>query len=284
MTNTGRLELHGAPRVSWDYLSATASRGDAQLTMSKAVSLGLFVMMFQVSSLRCLRLCLGELLQGTSWIWHPRNWRPGDRIVVGSTSPDPRHSEMATVRRVEAGGRAVLLQSKLRAEHEGRFLGRGTRLNAPVGLLTRNIRVLGAQSPETPEAAWEACRESFSQVATDASAVRSACFGGHLLFIQNSTIHIEHVEFALLGQALQMARYPVHWHLAGMSYDDFIRNSSIHHSFQRCVTIHGSEGVHVQSNVCFRTFGHAFYLEDGIETSNVFERNLIMSVHQGGPG
>ena len=208
-----------------------------------------------------------------------RNWQAGDRIVVGTSSPDPGDSEVATVRAVEPSGRTLQLQRPLRRKHEGNFTDRGLRLNAPVGLLSRNIRVLGDWAPNE---AWAACQQAFALVKTDAAAVRAACFGGHLLFVQNSTVHIEHAEFAALGQALEMARYPVHWHLAGESYGHFIRNSSMHHNFQRCLTVHGSEGVQVHSNVCFRTFGHAFYLEDGIETGNIFRRNLIISVHQGG--
>ena len=34
--------------------------------------------------------------------------------------------------------------------------------------------------------------------------------------------------------------------------------------------------------VCYETFGHAFYLEDGIETGNVFEKNLVASIRPGG--
>ena len=36
------------------------------------------------------------------------------------------------------------------------------------------------------------------------------------------------------------------------------------------------------SQVCYETFGHAFYLEDGIETGNVFEKNLVASIRPGG--
>ena len=225
---------------------------------------------------------------------------PGDRIVVGATSPELEDSEVATVRAVEGKERnevvEVVLLQKLRARHEGAFSGRGLRLNAPVGLLSRNLRILGTPDPNaTLEETWARCRKAYARLALaplaslgpaaagDAvHAVRSACFGGHLLFVQNSRIHIEHAELALLGQGLQMARYPVHWHLAGRAYGHYIRNSSMHHNFQRCLTIHGTEGVLVQSNVCFQTFGHAFYLEDGIETGNSFNGNLILSVLQGG--
>ncbi|CAL1152744.1 unnamed protein product [Cladocopium goreaui] len=82
---------------------------------------------------------------------------------------------------------------------------------------------------------------------------------------------------------MQMARYPVHWHLAGdVKSRATLRNSSLHHNFQRCVTLHGTANAEVQQNVCYETFGHAFYLEDGIETGNVFEKNLVASIRPGG--
>ena len=76
----------------------------------------------------------------------------------------------------------------------------------------------------------------------------------------------------------QLARYPVHWHLAGDKSGDFLRDSSIHHSFQRCVTVHGTHNVEIANNVCFDHFGHGYFLEDGDETGNAFLDNLAIEV------
>ncbi|MBC8122833.1 MAG: hypothetical protein H7Y22_13455 [Gemmatimonadaceae bacterium] len=54
----------------------------------------------------------------------------------------------------------------------------------------------------------------------------------------------------------------------------YLKNSSIHHSYNRCVTLHGTNQVTVQSNVAYDAIGHCFFLEDGIETKNVFDQNL----------
>jgi len=42
------------------------------------------------------------------------------------------------------------------------------------------------------------------------------------------------------GSARDLARYPIHWHLVGDTQGQYIENSAIHHTFSRCVTVHGT--------------------------------------------
>lgn len=56
-----------------------------------------------------------------------------------------------------------------------------------------------------------------------------------------------------MGQQL-VGQYPIHFHLAGDvdeqgGYDPptYIRDLSIHHTFSRCVTVHGSNGLLVSA-------------------------------------
>ena len=51
-------------------------------------------------------------------------------------------------------------------------------------------------------------------------------------------------------------------------------NSSIHDTYSRCVTVHGTNNVRVENNVTFNTVGHCFFLEDAVETGNQFVHNL----------
>jgi len=60
-----------------------------------------------------------------------------------------------------------------------------------------------------------------------------------------------------------------------------IQSNSIHHCFSRCVTIHGSHGVHVKNNVAHDTYGHCYFLEDGGEKETVFEGNLGLTTRNG---
>ena len=46
----------------------------------------------------------------------------------------------------------------------------------------------------------------------------------------------------------------------------------------RCVTIHATDNVVIQSNVAYNITGHCFYLEDGVEQNNTFNGNLAVYV------
>lgn len=93
------------------------------------------------------------------------------------------------------------------------------------------------------------------------------------------SVHVQGVELMHMGQQ-SMGHYPVHFHMNGDvdqkgGYDPptYVKDLSIHHSFSRCVTIHGSNGLlvsfrvptdlHVEDNFnlyykgmwdCFRSF------------------------------
>jgi cell migration-inducing and hyaluronan-binding protein len=91
-----------------------------------------------------------------------------------------------------------------------------------------------------------------------------------------SKLFIEGVELNRMGQNLQLARYPIHWHLVGDAKGQYIKNASIHDTYNRCVTVHGTNDVRVENNVTYNTVGHCFFLEDGIEHGNEFVRNLAI--------
>jgi cell migration-inducing and hyaluronan-binding protein len=60
----------------------------------------------------------------------------------------------------------------------------------------------------------------------------------------------------------------------GEGQGQYIRNSAIHDTFNRCVTVHGTNNLRVENNVTYNTVGHCFFVEDGIENGNQFVRNL----------
>jgi hypothetical protein len=77
-----------------------------------------------------------------------------------------------------------------------------------------------------------------------------------------------------MGQAGIMGRYPFHWHNVGDAIGQYIKNSSIHDSFQRCITIHETNNALIDNNVCFKFKGHGFFFETGNEIKNTMTRNL----------
>ena len=69
-------------------------------------------------------------------------------------------------------------------------------------------------------------------------------------------------------------RYPIHFHLSGDVSGSYVRGCAIHHTFNRAVTVHGVTGLVVEHNVAYHVMGHAFFIEDGIETGNTIQYNL----------
>jgi hypothetical protein len=81
-----------------------------------------------------------------------------------------------------------------------------------------------------------------------------------------------------MGQHMELARYPIHWHLVGDAKGQYIKNASIHDTYNRCVTVHGTNNLRVENNVTYNAVGHCFFLEDGIERGNQFVKNLAIQI------
>ncbi|MDR2216586.1 MAG: hypothetical protein LBE59_12215, partial [Nevskiaceae bacterium] len=100
--------------------------------------------------------------------------------------------------------------------------------------------------------------------------------GGHIMAMPSSRMYISGIELNRMGQNLTLARYPVHWHLVGDAKGQYIKNAAIHDTFNRCVTVHGTNELQIENNVTYNTVGHCFFMEDGIEHGNQFVRNLAI--------
>jgi cell migration-inducing and hyaluronan-binding protein len=174
-------------------------------------------------------------------------WRAGDMIVLASTDFDPRQAERRTISAIR--GNTITLDKKLDYMHFGKITF-DVDERGEVGLLTRNIVLQASADAE----------QSF--------------YGGHVMAMATSKMFVEGVEFNRMGQNLTLARYPIHWHLIGDAKGQYIRNAAIHDTYNRCVTVHGTNNLLVENNVTYNTVGHCFFLEDGIETGNQFVRNL----------
>jgi len=182
------------------------------------------------------------------------NWRVGDRIAIASTDFDPFQAEEVTITQVS--GSSVSFETPLRYAHWGTMQSvSGVSLDerAEVGLLTRNITIQG-----------------------DSASITTG-IGGHVMVMQGATAHVEGVTFTLMGQKSRLARYPMHWHMAGAVDGQYFRNNSVWKSFNRCLTVHGTDNVVADGNVCHDHIGHGFFLEDGAESGNTFTGNLVMT-------
>src|SRR5436190_17033792 len=91
-----------------------------------------------------------------------------------------------------------------------------------------------------------------------------------------SKMFVEGVELNRMGQNMTLARYPIHWHLVGDAKGQYVKNAAIHDTYNRCVTVHGTNFLRVENNVTYNTVGHCFFMEDGIEHGNEFVHNLAI--------
>ncbi|HEX5132363.1 MAG TPA: G8 domain-containing protein [Candidatus Krumholzibacteria bacterium] len=177
-------------------------------------------------------------------------WRVGDEIVLASTDYDPRQAERRTISAIR--GNTITLDKKLDYMHFGKITF-DVDERGEVGMLTRNVRIQAS-----------------------ADAAEAPFYGGHVMAMGASKMFVEGVEFNRMGQNLTLARYPIHWHLVGDAKGQYIRNAAIHDTYNRCVTVHGTNNLQVENNVTYNTVGHCFFLEDGIETGNQYVRNLAI--------
>jgi cell migration-inducing and hyaluronan-binding protein len=174
-------------------------------------------------------------------------WRVGDAIVLASTDFDPHQAERRTIAAIR--GNTITLDKKLDYMHFGKITF-DVDERGEVGMLSRNIVI---------------------QASPDAD---KTLFGGHIMAMNGSKMFVEGVELNRMGQNMHLARYPIHWHLIGDAQGQYIKNSAIHDTYSRCVTVHGTNYLDVENNVTYNNIGHCFFLEDAVEHDNQFVHNL----------
>jgi len=243
-----KISLHGKPKTPWIKLIKTAHVGSSELVLQDA----------------------------------PQGWEVGDKLIVPTTGvvhENDGQNEIVTITDIK-NGNTIVIQEQLKYEHFGS--SKYVNLNGEVGILSRNIRIMGDNSDIEHEECLDAMHAGFNSQ-DKLLKIRDVCYGGHTAYLRESIVQIENIEMTRMGQATRIARYPIHWHLAAdlSKTQSFVKSNSIWETYQRCVTVHGTWGVLVQGTVCYYTHGHSFYLEDGIEFNNQFIRNLAVAVRPG---
>ncbi|XP_071488092.1 fibrocystin-L-like [Diadema antillarum] len=259
----GTVDMHGIPTpITWTYLAETVNAGDTELTLMDAV-----------------------------------NWRVGDHIVLASTGTRHKQRENEEVEITDVSNDNMTISFTPAAEYEHISISQvvdGVLLETrgEVGLLTHNVKIRGSVHEDWVEEV-EACPDEFdtNQFATQtcfqgrfgAETVTDQ-FGSQIMFFaKEQDQHLvrgrfEYVEVTHAGQAFRLGRYPIHFHMNGDVTGSYVRGCGIHHTFNRAVTIHGVHNFLVEHNVAFNVMGHAYFLEDGIETKNIIQYNLAVFV------
>ncbi|HEV7403901.1 MAG TPA: G8 domain-containing protein [Chthoniobacteraceae bacterium] len=187
----------------------------------------------------------------------PTGWRKGDHVIVTASKEvysgrtyrnKGGQTEERTI--VEIAGDQLTLNEPLDYVHYG-----AGEYRSEVANLSRNVIVESA----------------------DPAGVR-----GHTMYHRDSTGGISYAEFRHLGKENVLGKYALHFHLVR----DTMRGSgvigaSIWDSHNRWLTVHGTDYLLVRDCVGFQSVGHGFYLEDGTEQYNVFDRNLAVQAVRG---
>jgi hypothetical protein len=130
-------------------------------------------------------------------------------------------------------------------------------MQGEVGLLTRNILFRG-----------------------DPVVSPAEMYGAHIMFHSkeddSSIGRIEWIEIKYGGQAFKLGKYPIHMHMIGNVHKSYVRGNAVHRSFNRAFTTHGVHYFRVINNIAFDTMGHTFFIEDAIETNNIYDHNLAI--------
>lgn len=267
----GTVEMHGQPvGVTWTHLGQTASVNDNQIVLKEAVS-----------------------------------WPIGSQIVIATTGDkfSVGQSEVRTVIDVSDDKTTLTLDQPLSFTHlaEERTVSDGSGkdykvwIRAEVGLLSRNV-VFQGHNDDSWNAlrSAQACPDGFDpgEFATQTcfqgrygNEVGSDMFGATIMASGDTSqgyelakIKLSNVELYHVGQAYRLGRYPIHFHMNSYSASSYVRECSIHQSFNRAIVMHSSNYVKVERNVIYDVMGNAFFLESGNEVYNQFLYNLAIFV------
>ena len=176
---------------------------------------------------------------------HETNWEPGQRIVLVTTvikdSREYHQNEEHTIAATDANGRVIVLESNVAHKHSANM-----GYQAEVGLLTRTITIQGAADDSEPTDldpldCETTAYDRFGDKSVPCPYTELTGFGGHVMVQSGGKGYVEGTEFYRMGQTNVLGRYPIHFHLLGDSCSDcYLRDSSVHRSYYRCVSIHGT--------------------------------------------
>ncbi len=218
-------------------------------------------------------------------------WRPGDRLVLPDTRQGdfgpgklfPTHTEAVELASIGPDGKTLHLQpaTPVQFDHLGARDGTGAlRFRPHVGNLTRNV-VLRSEKPDGAR--------------------------GHMVFFHRAEVYIGYVQVEGMGRTTsdeldsttfaedgsvthigtnQIGRYPVHvHHLVGPAPDGTPRDqftlmgNAIVNSNKWPMTVHDSHYGRVSENIVYAGTGAGIATEDGSESFNWIERNLVVEIY-----
>lgn len=195
-------------------------------------------------------------------------WQPGDEILLTSTDFDWHQAETVKILPCEKCSlRQVRVNDSFEYMHYGNFTYNVDE-RGEVAMLSRNILIEGIME--------DSCYSNDARDTLLCQTFNIDTFGGHLKVVKgHKAVHIRGVELYHMGQQRRMGVYPLHFHLVDDAPGMYLRENTVHHSFSRCITCHGTNYLDISDNVCWRHLGHGMFIEDGVEQNNTYRHNLV---------
>ncbi|KAF0024292.1 hypothetical protein F2P81_023094 [Scophthalmus maximus] len=231
----GTLELYGQPHnVYHTKLAATAAAGSNTLTLAQSV-----------------------------------DWQVGGEVLISTTSYSAWETEKREISAVSTDGRVLTLNQPLTHTHIGEThlvsgTSRSYTLAADVGLLTRNIKIVGQEYPHMT-------KESFgARLLVGAYSWDGIDYKGKA--------QIRNVEFFRSGQEgwtdFSDPRYSVAFLNLGKvsGKDTYIQGCAFHDGFSPAIGVFGTEELSVDDNIVHRTVGEGIRIWGDKITAR---RNLV---------
>ena len=262
----GTLSLHGKRYYrTWTRLAQTAEVGDWFLVLQDAVN-------WESGQ---------EIVLVTTTMKDSREWHQNEVLQIArvvNTSPDlavgvPKEG-------APLGSVTVQVTTPVRYRHAAI-----DNYQAEVGLLTRTIKIQGAADdseptdPDPMNCESDVIPEYLGNRSIPCPNVELTGYGAHVIVHNGGVGKVEGVELFRVGQTNVLGRYPMHFHLLNECPKCYFKDSSVHRSYYRCISIHGTHSTTVTENVAYDVTGFCYYLEDGVETKNTISFNLAAHIH-----
>ncbi|XP_048451560.1 fibrocystin-L-like [Rhincodon typus] len=231
----GGLDLHGIPHLVYKTkLGSTAHADSLNITLAEAV-----------------------------------DWQEGDEILVSTTSYNHMQTEIRMIHSISFDRKTLGLNKALSHTHiaetqELKERGQSYTLAADIGLLSRNIKIIGHHHPDK-------ANEMFGARVLISSFFHNGVeFKGHA--------RIQDVEFYHSGQYGYLSyfdpRYSVSFLNLGeiVENDSYIRGCSFHHGFAPAIGVLETNGLDINDNVICKTSNGGIIL---MGNRNRARRNLV---------
>ena len=202
------------------------------------------------------------------------DWQVGEQIIVTTTSYIPSENEISTISWISADRKTLILDSAFVFDHlsfEETFSnGVYYRIAAAVGLLSRNIKVIGGSYPNQDSDLY-----GFRIIVSDYSTMVNG-----INTYYKGYARISDVEFNRAGQYSRDtgddSKFGILFSNLGdynVSRPSYVRNSAFNFCYFTAVTIYDSNSIPIENNVIYRTLDWSLLIK---ASGNLIRRNLVI--------